>query len=323
MRRRSPVILSAALAMALSVMPGLTPLAARAADTPDAAVNAVLDAIVAKQFDQVGSLVCEEKRDEVLAQFDLSASFSSGGVDAQPLVDSMTLSIDGRDVSVLSEEGDTASVEIAGTLKIAFDEAAAREWVKASLEAAGQPVDDATVDQFMGFLTSTMAEGTDISSTVEVVREGGQWLMCDDMSTEDPEASYDPNATPEPITNPLCDLLTVEELNGLSPLVFATATPTQDGCTYDSDYDASGEFFSLSLYLQEGELSFLKDVWGEGKDLTIAGKAAWGTETATWVDLGDGLLAIQPVLLGAGDSAALDLVTFAAAVGEIVVPRLP
>ena len=78
MRRRTPLLLSAALAMTVSLMPGLAPLVARAADTPDGAVNAVLDAIVSKQWDAIGPLVCEAKREEVAAQFDLHRGVRRG-----------------------------------------------------------------------------------------------------------------------------------------------------------------------------------------------------------------------------------------------------
>jgi len=316
------VLLSAVLAVALTVMPGLATLVVRAADTPDGAVNAVLDTFISKQFDLLGPLVCEEKREEIIAEFDLRSLFGGEGVDAQPLVDAMTLSIDDRSVGVLSEDGDTASVQIGGTLRMVIDDAAARAWAKATLEAIGQPADDASIEAYMGFFT-LMVEGTPIDATVEVVRTDGQWLMCDDLESGEPEESYDPNATAPPAVNPLCGLMTVEELNTLSPLVFALVTPTDGGCTYDPDYEATGSFYSVSIYLQEGELSFLKEVWPDGQDLTIAGKEAWGTETATWVDIGDGIIAIQPVIFASGDDEQVDVIALATAIGEIIVPRLP
>jgi len=236
----------------------------------------------------------------------------------------MTLTIDGRDVHQVSVSGDTASVHVGGTLRIAVDTIAAHDWVVASLYAAGQPTDQESVDQFLGFLTASFQEGTPIDVNAEVDRgKNGQWLLCDDLSGDSPDASFDPNASPEPITDPLCDLMTVQELDGLSPLVFTSASPTTDGCTYDSDHDASGSFYSVSVYLQDGQLSFLKEVWTDGKDVQVAGKDAWATQTATWVDLGDRVLAIQPVLLGSGDAEQVDAITLATAIGEIVVPRLP
>lgn len=325
MRRRPSVLVSASLALALSILPGVASQAVRAADSPEGAVNAVLDLLVAKEFDQMGPLVCEERREEILESLDLAQSMGGDGVDAQPLVDAMTLSIEGRSVSTLSEEGDEASVELLGTLVVTFDEAAAREWVRAALEATGQPTDDASVDQYLRTLVDAFSSGVPIDTQADVVRVDGEWLLCDDFQGEDdPDPSFDPDASFEPIENALCDLMTIEEINTLSPLVFATTVPTSDGCSWDSDFDATGAYYGLAIYLQEGTLSELAEVWGDGQELTIAGRPAWGNETATWVDIGDGeLLAIQPVLFGAPDADQIDVVEFAAAAGEIVVPRLP
>lgn len=321
MRRRSPLLLSAALAMAVSLMPGLAPLVARAADTPDGAVNAVLDAIVSKQWDAIGPLVCEAKRDEVASQFDLSEAFSGDGIDAAPLVAAMTLTIDDRAVTVLSEVDDAASVRIEGLLRISVDETAARDWVRQTLEVSGQPTDDASIDQFMGFFLSSMEEGTDLASTVDVTRENGDWLMCDDLEEDTPDESFDPGASLPPAVGALCEHLTVEELNAATGLAFVSTTPFDGGCSWDSDLSA--EYYNVSLYQEEGELSFIKEVWTDGQDLTIGGRPAWGTVNGTWVDLGDGLLTIMPYLEGAPSTESLDVIAFSQAVGDIVVPRIP
>lgn len=321
MRRRSPLLLSAALVIACSLVPGLAPLVARAADTPDGAVNAVLDTIVSKQWDQIGPLVCEAKRDEVAAQFDLSAAFSGDGIDAAPLVDAMTLTIDDRAVTVLSELEDSASVEISGLLRITVDEAVAREWVRQTLGAAGQPTDDATIDQFMGFFLSSMDEGTDLTSTVDVIRENGGWLLCDDLEEDVPDESFDPDASLPPAVGALCEFMTVEELNTATGLAFVSTTPFDGGCSWDSDLSA--EYYNVSLYQEDGELDFIKEVWTDGQELTIGGKPAWGTVNGTWVDLGDGLLTIMPYLDGAPSTESLDVIAFSQTIGDIVVPRIP
>ena len=67
--------------------------------------------------------------------------------------------------------------------------------VRQTLEVSGQPTDDASIDQFMGFFLSSMEEGTDLSSTVDVIREGGEWLMCDDLEEDTPDESVDPGAS--------------------------------------------------------------------------------------------------------------------------------
>jgi hypothetical protein len=311
---------TAALAMVCSALMVMAPVAVRAADTPDGAVIAVLDTVVAKDWDGIAPLVCEEKREEVAETFNLESSFSSDGVDAGALVDAMSLSIPDRSVTVLSEVGDTATVEMAGTLMIAVDRDGARDWIRQTLEATEQPTDDATVEQYLDFFIASLEEGEDISATVDVVRENGAWLLCDDMIGEDPGESFDPGASAPPVENPLCDLMTIEELNAATGLAFVSTSPYTDGCTWDSDFDT--EYYNVSVYREEGELDFIKQVWTDGQDLTIAGLPAWATDLGTWVDLGDGLLNILPYLEGAPSTEALDPIAFAQTVGEIVVPRL-
>lgn len=321
MRRRSPALLSAAVAVTLSVLPGLAPAAVRAADTPDGAVDALLDAIVEKRWDQLGPLVCEERRDEVVSQYDLGQQLGGDDMDVQPLIDSITFTIDDRSVTVLSEDGDTASVELVGTLRATIDEELAREWMRALLEEFGQPSDDATIDQFLGEMTADMAEGEDLASVVEVIREDGQWLVCDDLEGDDPDETFDPGATMAPVEDALCDLMTVEEANAATGLAFVQTTPYSGGCSWDSDI-MSEDYYSVSIYLEDGELEFIRDIW-EGEDVTIAGMPAWATENGTWIDIGDGLLTIMPWLLGDDAQTNVDPVELARQIGEIVVPRLP
>jgi hypothetical protein len=271
--------------------------------------------------------VCAEQRDEIAGQLDLTSLFGElpEGVDGQQLVDAMTITISDRSVTLLSVEGDTAEVQLGGSMSIAIDEAAAREFMRQVLEALGQPSDDATIDGFLPSFLESMAAGTDLGATILVVREDGEWLMCDDLSPDAPVESFDPNATLEPITNALCDLITVEELNGLSSLAFETATPETNGCTYDAPYDVeTGGFFSVNIRLEDGDVQPLKEAFAEGRDVTVAGHAGWGTDTATWVGLGDGrLFTIQPILFGASGAEAIDVIEFATRIGEIAIPRLP
>jgi len=326
--RRSPLFLSAVMALTSLAATGVPAMGAAGSDTPEAAVNAVLDAIVARHWAALGPLVCPAERDAFLQQYDLTQAFGGDGVDARPLADTMAITIDGRDVHQVSDAGDRASVHVGGTLRITVGADAEHAFVVQTLKATGQPTDDASVQSYQGFLTDALAEYADLDVEARVDRQpDGRWLLCDDLSGDtadaSPDASLDPNASPEPITDPLCGLMTVDELDALSPLVFVTATPTTDGCTYDSGTDASGSFYSVIVFLQDGELSFLKEVWTDGQDVQVAGKDAWATQTATWVDLGDRVLEIHPVLLGTDGAAQVDVIKLATDIGDIVVPRLP
>jgi hypothetical protein len=303
------------------VLPLLQPFTVRAADTPVAAVDAVLDAIVAKDLEASAPLVCEEKRDEVVGAFDLATLYGASGPDAGTLVDALRLSIEGRAVTELSQVEDTASVQVEGTLVAGVDETTARAWVGRALQLAGQPTDDASVDGFLADFLAVLAAGTDLTSTVDVVRRDGDWQLCDDLGPALADVSFDPGASLAPPVDPLCDTMTVEELDAATGLAFVTATPFDHGCSWDSDLAA--EYYNVSIHLDQGDLAFIKEVWTGGRDLEVGGKPAWATRNGTWVDLGDGLLTIMPYLEGAPSTASLDPIAIAKTVGDIVVPRLP
>lgn len=322
MRRPSSLLLPAVLAVALSILPGLGSVGVRAADTPDGAVDALLDTIVSGEWDRIGPLVCEEKREEVLAEYDLVATFGGDGLDPQPLIDSLAFAIEGRRVTLLSETGDTGSVNVAGTLMASVDTEAARAWMVELLETFEQPTDEATVDQFLGEMLADLAQGSTLDATVDVVRVDGEWLVCDDLRSDAPEESFDPDATIAPVEGALCDLMSIEELNAATGLAFTDTVPFEGGCSWDADI-MSDDYFNVSAYLEEGDLDVVRSVWTQGTEVTIAGFPAWATVNGTWVDLGDGLLTIMPWLTGESATGTIDPVALAAAVAAIVVPRLP
>ena len=317
-RRRDPLPRLAALAMAVSVVSGLAALPARAADSPAGAVDAVLDAIVAGEPGSLDPLVCAQRRGGVDVVLDLAGALGGGVVDVGALLDGATVALDDRSVMVVAETADAASVAIDGQLRITVDPTVARAWLRAGLEAAGQPAPDAVVDWYLEGLLTILEDGIPMATAVHVVREGSEWLLCDVIRTG---LAFNPDVTPTPITGALCDLMTVDELNAATGFAFLTATPFQRGCQWDAEV-ASG-YHTVSLRTEQGELDEITAVWMRGRELTVAGRPAWATSSGTWVDLGDGLLAILPQLDGATVAGSMDAITFGRTVAELVVPRLP
>ncbi|MFN8620994.1 MAG: hypothetical protein U0869_09655 [Chloroflexota bacterium] len=322
MGRRSLVpVASVVLAVVAAASGALVPLAASAADTPEGAVNEVLDAYVAKQFDRIGPLVCDAHRDAIVGQLDLAQAFGDEGVDPAPLIDGLTIAIDGRSVRQASEDGDRAAVDVTGTVRISVDEAAARAWVGNTLTVLGQETSPAQVDEYLGYFVDSLEAPQDLTSTVSVVREGGTWRLCDDLQGGQALGSFDPGASPATAIDPLCDTMTIEELDAASGLAFTTATALDGGCSWDPDL-AAADYFNVSIYRANGDLQLVKDAWPAGADATIAGHAAWTSDMGTWVQLDDGLLTIMPYLTGS-TVELISPVELALRVGELVVPRLP
>lgn len=189
--------------LALSMVGGPALAADPSADDPVATVNTLLDTLAGKDFGGIAPLVCEQYREEVATRFDLGAAFAGmpEGVDVGAFINGLTLTIDPREVALVSSDAATASVDVVATMNIAIDDASAREFVKQILVASGQEPTDAMVDLVMPELTAQFAEGKDLSETVALTFENGAWVICEPFGSDDATAS--PGASGDPLASPV------------------------------------------------------------------------------------------------------------------------
>lgn len=126
----------------------------------------------------------------------------------------------------------------------------------------------------------------------------------------------------------LC-LVTVDELNELSGLHFVRTATGPLNCTYDSD--PTEDLYTLDLRLvppddtavapPEDGLQAARIWYPEGQDTTIGDLPAWESPDGVWVDVGDDLLVIQPILFFMADPP--DPSAFLGPLAELAVSRLP
>lgn len=168
------------LAMALTACGGSS--GGPAAD-PVGAVNNLLNAVKAKQFTTIAPMICAAKRDSLSQSLNPMSALGSAapGVNVQSILDAMTIDYTGLSVTQVSQNGDSAVVAIKGQLAITIDPAKMKDVVKTILAAAGQPTDDATIQQMLPLMTSAMASTKAMDSQVNVVKENGAWLVCDSI----------------------------------------------------------------------------------------------------------------------------------------------
>lgn len=325
--RRSRPITALALGAALVALPGAG-LVARAADTPTAAVDGILDALEAKDFSGVGPFICAELREDALSALDISAALGElpPGVDAAAFLDALTISLDGRSTALVREEGDTAAVAVTGTMRVAIDEAAAETFVRAVLEASGQPATDEMVAMTVPMLLELFAEGTDMSEELDVIREDGEWVVCDtdliDGGTEEP----DPMASMAPALAPLCGIVDLAALSVATGVELVEMLDLDGGCSISSDYADDGSFVSVDFRIDTSiGLDIIREVYTPGEETTIAGLPAWASELGTFLDLGDGrVLAISPfIYAGDADPDPEEVRALVTKVAELIVPLLP
>lgn len=190
----------AATALAFGTLAVSAPLI-HAAQTPEQAALDVFDALVAKDFEGIGQLVCEERRAEVTRDLDVASSMAAAGFDATLLIPAMSIEIDDPRVSVVSQEAERAILRVVASVRLTFDvdEELARLITVTILESRGQEPTDDVIDLYLPTVTRMFAEGQtqDLDEDVEVVLEGGEWLLCDDLDDE-PGGSPSPDESGAP-----------------------------------------------------------------------------------------------------------------------------
>jgi hypothetical protein len=120
----------------------------------------------------------------------------------------------------------------------------------------------------------------------------------------------------DPLLN-LCDSVGLDELEQMTGLPFATATPGPHTCTYASEIGAE-QLHSLDLRIDEGSVAGLEEFTPGGQRLEVAGRPAYWAGSALWTDFGDGLFTVQPLVFEPG----VDLLELALPVAELALSRI-
>ncbi len=167
--------------IALSVMLSACGGAAGGGD-PTATVKAAMDAVTSKQFDKMNDLACAAKKDAVNGQFNPAASLTGQGLakeDAQKLLDAMTISFENAEYGTPTINGDSASIPLKGKLSMKFDQAKLKDFIKSAMAAQGLAnATDEQINQALQMVSTQLEQGQDISSTVDLVKENGKWVIC-------------------------------------------------------------------------------------------------------------------------------------------------
>jgi hypothetical protein len=152
------------------------------ASDPVATVNSLLDIVIGRRFDQVVAYACAASAADLNSHLNIGAALAPTlppGIDVQGLIDTMTLSIPDRSLTLVSKDASNATVNVKGTLNVDVDEEAMRPWAKELLVAAGEDSSDASVESAIGTIAKSLEVTRDMSRDVTLTVEGGRWLICD------------------------------------------------------------------------------------------------------------------------------------------------
>ncbi|CAG0931050.1 hypothetical protein TFLX_01975 [Thermoflexales bacterium] len=152
-----------------------------AAADPVGAVKEAMQSVVDKKFDRLVELTCTAKRAEIEKSLNPAEALGAAGVDANKILDAMTISLQNPEYTKISEEGDKAVVQFKGKMAIKFDLEKFKAVMKEVLAAQGQTVTDEQLDQGLQMLVGTFEQGQDLDQKIEVVKENGKWVYCGEV----------------------------------------------------------------------------------------------------------------------------------------------
>jgi hypothetical protein len=168
--------LACALAVALGACSGGP---AGAANDPAGVVQAALQAVNSGGLSKLSDYACAAKKN------DLSAlgggglgTLTQAGISQADLLAAMSMSFADLAVTQTAKTDTTATVHVTGNSTITFDKDKMKGIMKTMLTAQGQQVNDAMVDAAMAAMTAQFATPQKLDETVNVVNEGGKWLVC-------------------------------------------------------------------------------------------------------------------------------------------------
>lgn len=163
-----------------------------------AAVNAALDALVAKKWSALPGLICADKRARLAQMYDPAAETMYPREATRALVDALTIGVIKRSVTVTSHTSTTAVVKVGGTLTQKISDQALRTFGSALAAAAKATPDQTMLDGISKTLKASM-DSILLSPTAQVVAEDGGWLLCSDpLMTRPAETAIGGQPTPEP-----------------------------------------------------------------------------------------------------------------------------
>jgi hypothetical protein len=90
----------------------------------------------------------------------------------------MTVSFTNVTTKEVSKTDTTAKVHVTGDIAIKIDPEKFKTVAKAMFTAQGLPADDATIDAMVAGMANSMSSTQKIDSDIDVVNEGGKWLIC-------------------------------------------------------------------------------------------------------------------------------------------------
>jgi hypothetical protein len=277
------------------------------AEEPEAAVQALLEAVSARDLGDLDGLVCAEQQGAV------RAAFGDAGLGLDVMDESfrsMTVSIQQARVELLDRHSADARARVTGRLVIEVDpqelRALTRELVEAGSGPGDLPVSEAEVDEMLPFMLEALALEQRLDSEISLVLEDDAWVVCGGLGLQAAAG--------------LCDLATPGELSRLSSLDYVESTGFDELCTYGGSHAQDYHAASVSL-IPDTTLDEWREVFPPEADFEVAGVPAFSFGSDLFSEADGGVLQVS-VWLPEAAQRDVDAITQALRISELVLPRL-
>lgn len=174
--RIKAVAILGALTIGLAACGGAAP-----GGDPVGTVNAAFSAAESGGFTALTPFACAASKDNITGLFGGGGveEMTAAGIDPNELFAAMKIDFQDVKATEKSRDGSTAVVQVSGKMAVQIDQAKFREVMKKVLEAQGQAIPDAQLDQMLTAMSGSLTTTQDLDEEVNLVNEGGKWLICE------------------------------------------------------------------------------------------------------------------------------------------------
>ena len=174
--RFKAVAILGALTIGLAACGGAAP-----GSDPVGTVNAAFSAAESGGLAALTPFACAASKDNITGLFGGGGveEMTAAGIDPNELFAAMKIDFQDVKATEKSRDGSTAVVQVNGKVAVQIDQAKFREVMKKVLEAQGQAIPDAQLDQMLTAMSGSLTTTQDLDEEVNLVNEGGKWLICE------------------------------------------------------------------------------------------------------------------------------------------------
>ena len=148
---------------------------------PAGSVKAAFDSVASGGLAKFDEFACAAQKGKVAEAFTGAAGsqFTQAGVNMADVMNAMSVKFENVAATEVSKTDKAAKVHVTGTMTINVDQEKFKPILKQMLTAQGLPADDNTINTALAAMAGQMSKSQTLNQDIDVVNEGGKWLICD------------------------------------------------------------------------------------------------------------------------------------------------